>query len=187
MSNILFKSICSLFLSNLMIQLKWMVIYMKSIITINLQDKEDYTSVYNNQRLCPELLSYILEEQKGIPLNHNIEFEIKSNNKLSENEKNDFIDILRSNLGQDIKESYLHKKFIQIRACFLFIIGTLFILFSFFMSKQATTIFSEFSLIIGWVGIWEATYILLFDNVQTKIKIKKYKKLVGAKVIFHED
>ena len=55
--------------------LEWSTI-MKSIITIYIEDKDDYTSPYNNQKLNSELLSYILDENKGIPLNHIIEIEV---------------------------------------------------------------------------------------------------------------
>lgn len=155
---------------------------MKSTITIRIEDKEDYTSPYNNQKLNSELLSYILDESKSIPLNHTIDFEIHSPHKFSDKEKNDFINILRSNLGEDIKESYLEMKFTHIRAIILFIVGILFILFYTFISQFK--IVSEVLLIIGWVGIWESCYIFFFDNMRYRIKIKKFKKLVSAKVLF---
>lgn len=163
--------------------LEWSTI-MKSIITIYIEDKDDYTSPYNNQKLNSELLSYILDENKGIPLNHIIEIEVNSPHLFSKNEKNDFVNILRSNLGEDIKESYLEMKLTHIRAIFLFFIGILFILFSSFISIHE--LISEIALIIGWVGIWEACYIFLFDNMHNRIKIKKFKKLVNAKVSFYE-
>ncbi len=157
---------------------------MKHIITIYIEDKEDYTSPYNSQKLNSELLFYILDENKGIPLNHTIEININSPHSFSKNEKNNFVNILRSNLGEDIKESYLELKLTYIRAIILFLIGILFILFSHFSSIHE--LIAEVLLIIGWVGVWEACYIFLFDNMHNRIKIKKFKKLVNAKVIFHE-
>lgn len=158
---------------------------MKDIITIYIEDKDDYTSSYNSRKLNAELLAYILDESKGIPVNHTIEIQINSPHSFSKSEKNDFIDILRSNLGEDIKENYLEMKLTYIRAIILFLIGTLFILFSsVIMTHQ---VISEIFLIIGWVGIWEACYIFLFDSIHNRIKIKRFKKLVNAKVMFHEE
>ncbi|MCI9233620.1 MAG: hypothetical protein HFH08_03355 [Bacilli bacterium] len=158
---------------------------MKNTITIHIEDKDDYTSPYNNHKLNAELLSYILDESKGIPLNHTIEIKVNSPHPFSKPEKNDFIEILRSNLGEDIKENYLEMKFTYIRAVFLFLIGTIFILLSSFTSIHE--LISEIALIVGWVGIWEACYIFLFDSIHNRIKIKKFKKLVNAKVIFNEN
>lgn len=160
---------------------------MKNQITINIKDKDDYTSPYNQEKLHPELLSYILEEHKGIPLHQDIEIVVKSPKIFNQEEKEKFVTILRSDLGQDIKESYLIMKFILIRSILLLFFGILFIVFSFYLSKFSTSVISEVLLIIGWVGVWESTYILLFDNTHTRIKIKHYKKLVSAKVLFDEN
>lgn len=157
---------------------------MKSIIMIHIEDKEDYTNPYNNQKLNSELLSYILDENKGIPLSHTIEIEVSSPKTFSKEERNDFVNILRSNLGEDIKESYLELKFTYIRAIVLFLIGVIFVLFSHFSSTHE--LIAEIALIIGWVGVWEACYIFLFDNMHNRIKIRKFKKLVNAKVNFYE-
>lgn len=162
---------------------EWSAI-MKSIITIHIEDKDDYTNSYNDQKLNSELLSYILDESKGIPLNHTIEIRVNSPHSFSKQEKNNFVNILRSNLGEDIKESYLELKLTYIRAAILFLIGVIFVLFSHFSS--AHELIAEIVLIIGWVGVWEACYIFLFDNMHNRIKIKKFKKLVNAKVNFYE-
>ena len=135
----------------------------------------DYTSPYNSKKLNSELLSYILDESKSISPSNTIDFEIHSPHKFLDKEKNDFIDILRSNLGEDIKESYLEMKITHMRATILFMIGILFILFYTFISKFQ--IVSEIFLIIGWVGIWESCYIFFFDNMHYRIKIRKFKKL----------
>lgn len=156
---------------------------MKSTIPIYIENKEDYTSPYNHKKLNSDLLAYILDEHKGIPLNHTIEIKVSSPHTFSKQEKNDFIFILRSNLGEDIKEHYLEMKLTYIRAIILVMVGILFI----FLSDQVSNIFKEILLIIGWVGIWESCYIFLFDNMQSRIKIKKYKKLVNAKVVFCEE
>lgn len=157
---------------------------MKDTIWVHIENKDDYTSPYNNHKLNSELLSYILDENKGIPLNHPVEIKIDSPHPFSKIEKNDFVDILRSNLGEDIKENYLEMKLIYIRAIVLFLIGIIFILLSSF--TEIHKLISEIALIVGWVGVWEACYIFLFDNIHNRIKIKKFKKLVNAKVIFIE-
>ncbi len=153
---------------------------MKNTITIDIENKDDYTCPYNNRKLNSELLSYILDESKGIPLQNKIEIEIHSH--FDSNEKKSFIEILRSNLGEDIKENYLEMKLTYIKAILLFLFGLLFVL----LSNITPQIIKEIILIIGWVGIWESCYIFLFDRIHTRIKIKKFKKLVNAKVIFYE-
>lgn len=154
------------------------------MINIHIENKDDYTCPYNNKKLNSELLSYILDENKGIPFYHTIEININSPHKFSKHEKDDFVTILRSNLGQDIKEYYLEMKLTYIRAIILFFIGILFILFSSFFSNHQ--LISEIFLIIGWVGIWESCYIFLFERIHTRVQIKQLKKLVNAKVLFYE-
>lgn len=153
---------------------------MKNTITIDIEEKNDYTCPYNKQKLNSELLTYILDESKGIPLQNKIEIEVYSH--FDKNEKKYFVDILRSNLGEDIKESYLEMKLTYIKAILLFLFGLLFV----FLSNIVPQIIKEIILIIGWVGIWESCYIFLFDRIHTRIKIKKFKKLVNAKVMFYE-
>ncbi len=159
---------------------------MKSIIRIYIEDKDDYTSPYNHQKLNSDLLAYILDEHKGIPIHHNIHIEVHSPHIFDNQERSNFIHILRSNLGEDIKESYLEMKLTYIRAIILAFTGILFIFLSSYFT-DSTNVFREISVIIGWLGIYEACYIFLFDNMQNRIKIKKYKKLVNAKVVFCED
>lgn len=157
---------------------------MKHTMNIYIEDKDDYTCPYNNKKLNSELLSYILDENKGIPFHHIIEISVHSPHRFSKNEKDDFVTILRSNLGQDIKEYYLEMKLTYIRAIILFLVGMIFILFSSIFSNPK--LISEILLIIGWVGIWESCYIFLFERIHTRVQIKKLKKLVNAKVLFYE-
>lgn len=159
---------------------------MKSTLHINIQQEQDYTCLYNQKKLSPELLAYILDEYKGIPFHHDIEILVHSTKIISKQERDRFVDMLRSNIGQDIKECYLKLKFIQIRALLLSLLGIVFILLSFIISKQITSVLSEVFLIIGWVGIWEAVDCFLFDKTNTRFQIKKYKKLVNARVLFDE-
>lgn len=159
---------------------------MKSVIYIYIEDKDDYTSPYNQKKLNSELLAYILDENKGIPLHHKIQIEVHSPHIFDTQEKNNFIHILRSNLGEDIKESYLEMKLTYIRAIILVFTGILFLFLSSYFSDYIH-VFNEIFIILGWLGIYEACYIFLFDNMQNRIKIKKYKKLVNAKVVFYED
>lgn len=158
------------------------MIFMKNTITIYIENKDDYTCPYNKQKLNSDLLSYILDENKGIPLKNKIDIEVHSPHPFHQNEKNNFIHILRSNLGEDIKENYLEMKLTYIKAIILFLFGLLFVL----LSNINYQIIQEILLIIGWVGIWESCYIFLFDRMHTRIKIKKFKKLVNAKVKFYE-
>lgn len=157
---------------------------MTSLLSVHIENIDDYTSAYNSKRLNPDLLAYILEENKGIPFHYDIQIKVSSSKPFSKKEQINFIDILRSNLGEDIKESYLELKLTYIRAIILSLIGILAILLSYLFSTPE--LFSEVLLIIGWVGVWEACYIFLFDNMQRRIKIKRFKRLVNAKVSFDE-
>lgn len=156
----------------------------KRKLIIELNDKKAYISPYNHQRLNPDLLAYILDESKGIPLRHNIQIDVYSTSLFTEKEKDNFVEMLRSNLGQDIKESYSEIHFILVRAIVLSIVGIFSILLSSQVGDEFYYLIREILLIIGWIGIWEACYIFLFDNVLTKRRIKKYKQLVNAKVEF---
>ena len=159
---------------------------MKNILTITIDNLDDCRCPYNPRKLNSDLMNYILDEARVFSFRKNTEIQVFSKSKLTIVEKNEFVDILRSSLGVDIKESYLEMKFICLRATLLAVIGFLSIMLYFWAIRDTFQVFSEILLIIGWIGIWEGGYIFLFDNVSSRMKIKKYKRLVKASITFHD-
>lgn len=154
-------------------------------IDIMINSKEDVINKYNKNKLSQYLSEYIYRECFGTPLKRHISLNIKSKNKLSINEQNDIVNIIRSNYGHLISENLIYLKHDKIRALFLFIIGILLIIISKIIRSTNELILSEVLLVIGWVSTWEATYNFIFDDSKRRIKIKRYKKLTKCRINFN--
>lgn len=157
---------------------------MEKEIVIDLYQKKDYIGSYNHKKLNSNLLSYILDESKGMSKKGKIKIMITHYYDISEKEKKDFVSMLHSSLEEDIRESYMEVEYKQIRSLILMLIGIIFIIFYFCLPKM--NVISEILLIIGWVGIWEACDILPFDQIQNRFKIQRYKKLMKADISFYK-
>ena len=158
-----------------------MVIIMENVIKIHLKERKQYKNTYNENILSYELSNYILEELNGIDEKQNISFSVSSEFDMSEQEREDFVYMIRKFFGADISEK-MNLRVKQRTANYLiFLIGIVFILI---YSFWKITFVSEFVLIFGWVFIGEAICNFLYKGVENKHQIMRRKQIVEAKIIF---
>lgn len=155
---------------------------MKKVICINIKNKEDYISKFNDNILSKELRDYIMEECKGYPLNSNMCIEITSDYKMNDLEKDKIVDMIRANFGIEISElMFLRKKNI-IMDFILILFGILSLLF--YMFSYNNVILSELILVFSWVLIGESVYNLLFTGIINKVDIERKRKITNCEIIF---
>lgn len=152
------------------------------VINIKLHNKEDYINKYNDDRLNQELVDYLIEEIKAVPIREKIKLNIKTYFLLEQGEKNHLIDMIRSHFGTDIGELYDLNDKVIIIDFLISIIGIISLIFYLFLID--IPVVSEFILIIGWVLLGEVICNILFEVSKTKIRIKKMKKLTSCKIEF---
>lgn len=155
---------------------------MKKIISINIKNKEDYVSKFNDNILSKELSDYIMEECKGYPLTSNISIEITSDYTMDTLEKNKIVDMIRSNFGTEISELMFFRKKNIIIDFILILFGILSLLF--YMFSYDNVILSELILVFSWVLIGESVYNLLFTGIINKINIERKRKITNCEIIF---
>lgn len=154
---------------------------MENTIKIHLRQKEDYKNTYNEEILSYELSNYILEELNGINTKQNIKFIISSDFYMSEEEKNNLVDMIRNNFGANISEIIHFRKKKNITNCLIFLVGIVFLIA---YSHLGTNILSEFALIFGWVLLGEAICNFLYTGIDNEHKISRRKQIVKAKISF---
>lgn len=155
---------------------------MANIIKINLNEKNDYVSKFNNNILSSELNQYILEECKGYSLGSEIVMEISCNYEMNSNEKGKIIDMIRSSFGTEISEMLVNRKRNIIIDIFVFIAGIFAIIANIIFSDFP--IISEFTLVVSWVLIWEGVHDLIFHGFKNKVDIERKRQLTKCKIIF---
>ena len=155
----------------------------QNIIEVVLNSKKDYISQFHDKKISKELSDYILNESKAFKPNEKLEIHVFSNN-MSVKEQHEFIDMIRENYGIDIRELCIlsEKKNVSNLLCLLFGILALFLN----LLVDIIPIVSEFILILGWVLIWEGIYNILFDELKTRIMIRRLKNLTSCKIKFIE-
>lgn len=154
---------------------------MKKQINIHLNSKEYYKNKYNQDILSYELSNYIIEETKGINSNDKIEFVITNSFNITDKEKNNLVDMIRNSFGTDVSEIInFSKKQIVANIC-IFFIGIIFLVLYYIITPK---FISELTLILGWVFIGEAICNFLYNGIENKIKIRRKKQIISAKIIF---
>ena len=128
-----------------------------------------------------KLAAYINVREKGIK-SKKLELDIKFDNKITEDEKIEFANTIRSyysNQYQEINKTILMYDLVSI---FLILVGMLFLVLHIFSSEY---IFLEKMLeIAAWVFVWEFIHITVFKRTLKVIDRKKIKKILDAKIDF---
>lgn len=155
----------------------------KQIILVTLNDQNSYKNPFNENKLSQDLSNYILEECKGLNYNDELEIHVKTKFDITREEKVYIINMIRSNYGIDVRENVIYMDHLIKKNVVLFILGCLFIAYSFFIEDVAAII-SEIILIIGWVGIWEVVYSIFFSEYKKRIEINRLKQLANSRIVF---
>ena len=156
----------------------------ETIIAISFDEKDDYINQFNNNKLSNSLSNYILEECRGKSLANRITLNVKTNFKISVQEKEEFIKMVHENYKTDLEEYVLILKHSNLKKILIFFIGVILIYLSYFKEISNNEVISEVILIIGWVAIWEAAYTWFFESDKNRIKAKRLKQLAKCKINF---
>ena len=154
---------------------------MEKEIKIHLKNKADYTNIYNDNILSYNLSNYILEETKGINYKQKLSFIISKDFDMSDIEKNNLVDMIRNCFGTDVSEIINISKKQLIANSIIFSIGICFLILYYLIVPK---FISELSLILGWVFIGESICNFLYKGIENRIKIKKRKQIIDAKITF---
>ena len=156
----------------------------ETIINMTFDEKDDYISQFNENKLSNKLSNYILDECRGKPLKNKITLNIKMNYRNSNKEKEEFIKMIHNNYKDDLKEYMLILKRSIIKKIIIFFIGVVLIYLAYFKDIMDNEVISEIILIIGWVAIWEVAYTWFFESDKNRIMVKRLKQLIKCNINF---
>lgn len=149
-------------------------------IEIELKDKKDFVSKYNNNRISNELYNYIKEESKLLNIKEQISIEIKPQFKMTDEEKELLAINIKKTTSEEIKDlEYIEQK-VLIKELLFLMIGIIITFFWFVVRKSE--FISEIILIIGWLFVWEAVKKLVFSKVENRLNIKRLKQILKSDI-----
>ena len=154
---------------------------MNNKVEIFIDEQSDFVSNYNTKMLNPELKNYILEELRGSNLKKGITINIVGDYFDTLEKKNEFLKLFKNEFSLSIKDYTMYLKYSLIASLLLGLIGIIFIVLSNIISSP---VFKEIFLIMGWLGVWESTANLIFNESKNYLVIKRYKRILEAKIIF---
>lgn len=100
---------------------------------------------------------------------------------MTEEEKEEFVDMLRENFRTDVSEIMnINKK--NISNLITLLIGIFLMII--YCIDYKTVFIKELILIIGWGFLWEATYNFFFKGIETRLKIIRIKQIISGKIEF---
>ena len=154
---------------------------MATEILVNLNKKRDFYNKFNNHKISERLSEYIYNESMEGSHKDNIIINIDCKVDITDEEKQDMIDIIRRNYGimvQDLLYSYEKE---QDRKAILLAIGVALIILYY---SNFASILKEIILMSGWVSICGSIYSLIFSSTQSYVKINRLKNLSKARIYF---
>ena len=154
---------------------------MNNKVEIFIDERRDYVSNYNTNMLNPDLKNYVLEELRGSNLKKGIKIEIVGNYFDSEEKKQEFLKLFKNEFSLSIKDMTMYLKYSLIASLLLGLLGIIFIIFS---NIIKASVFKEIFLIMGWLGVWESTANIIFNESKNYLIIKRYERIRKAKIIF---
>ncbi len=155
---------------------------MATEILVNLNKKSDFYNKFNNHKINEKLSEYIYNESLEGNCKDKIIINIDSKVKISDDEKQDMIDIIRKNYGimvQDLLYSYEKE---QDKKAILLVIGIALIILYY---TGFASILKEVILMMGWISICGSVYGLIFSSTQSYVKINRLKNLSKARIYFN--
>lgn len=154
---------------------------MENVIKIHLRDKKDYQNSYNGDILSHKLRNYILDEVKAMEKDFSIV--VTSDFEMFEQDRETFCMMIRESFGTDISDILVLSRRQRIANLTIFLLGLIFLLIYTFFK---VAFLSEFILILGWVLLGEAICNFLYNGVENRMKMRKRKRIVNAKIIFED-
>ena len=154
---------------------------MNNKVEIFIDERQDYVSNYNTKMLNPELKNYVLEELRGSNLKKGIKIQIVGNYFDSDEKKQEFLKLFKNEFSLSIKDMTMYLKYSLIASLLLGLLGIIFIVLS---NVITDSVFKEIFLIMGWLGVWESTANIIFNESKNYLIIKRYERIRKAKIIF---
>ena len=154
---------------------------MNTKILVNLNKKRDFYNRFSNAKISDKLNNYIYNESLDGNYKNKIVIEISCREKISDNEKQDMIDIIRKNFGIQVKELLYTYEKEQDKKAMLLTLGLAFIIIYY---TGFASVLKEVILMFGWISICSSLYGLIFTSTQSYIKISRLKNLSKARVYF---
>ena len=162
----------------------------EAYIEIKVKDYRSIISDYSledNPVLKQEFIDVIERRASIIPLDYPLVLEIHNNNFSSEEKiiirkliKNHFTFISIN------KESELNR--LKQKSAYLLLAGITMLIISLLIKKiEIMGIIFEILNILTWVGVWECTSLVLFDEDNIKEEIIKYKHLSKIRVVYNKE
>jgi len=153
-------------------------------VEIDLKEKSDFYSNFNEKTLNPKVRDYIINELVGYDVKYNVTLKIKSAEKLSNTDKEMFEKVIKKEFKECIIETNDEIRASNIQKIILFSLGILCLVLSYTLLNLLGDIISELLLIFGWLGLYEAVYTILFADLGMVRKLKRLKQISKAEIEF---
>ena len=159
----------------------------KYVIRVYLKDINEIYDEYDDKKmkLNHKIGNYIYQEVKNIPFKYDVTIEL-STDEISKEEREKIKNIIKKYYAFKAKDLNEVLKINKLKAFILLILGASIISLSYFGQKLIGTIYGEFTMVIGWVLSWEGLDILMLSNSEKRVKIKNYKQLYNADIVFSD-
>lgn len=158
-----------------------------AIVDIAVADLDDFYSPYSPKGyklLNPEMVEYIDEYAKGIPISQELTLRISAENQSVEAKERIEKTIRRTyaekiaNINEDLQRNLLS-------SIIFMIIGLIFLVGVIITSAfKFSDVIYEVLDIISWVFIWEAVDVFFMERHKKRVEKIKYSKLAVAEIIF---
>lgn len=150
-------------------------------ILVNLNKKRDFYNKFSNEKLNNLLSEFIYNESLEGRVGEKIVINIECKEKISNEEKEIMIDMVRRHYGIMVQDLLLIYDKEQSLKAILLVVG-IFLILLYYM--KIATILKDIILMTGWVSICGALYGLIFSKTENDIKIKRLKALASARIYF---
>lgn len=155
---------------------------MNAEILVNLNKKRDFYNKFSNLKINDKLSEYIYNESLEGDYNDKVIINITCKEKISDEEKQDMIDIIRKSYGIQVKDLLCTYEKEQDRKAILLALGIALIIIYY---TGFVSILKEVILMSGWLAICSSVYGLIFSSTQSFVKIKRLKNLSKARIYFN--
>lgn len=151
------------------------MINIKTVIEIDLYNKQDFYDKYNHKIISQELINYI-KNQASHANTKKLEILINRHCRMDD----DYLDLLKNTLKNDylLYRRKLHLN--NITQVLFLICGFILLILSHGIKKYA--VLEEILLICGWVFIWEMIELQLFTDSKNIYNCKILKKLSNTNI-----
>ena len=155
---------------------------MNTEILVNLNKKRDFYNKFSNLKINDKLNDYIYNESLEGDYKNKVIINISCREKITDEEKQNMIDIIRRNYGIQVKDLLFTYEKEQDKKAILLVVGIALIIVYY---TGFASILKDVVLMFGWLAICSSVYGLIFSSTRSYIKIKRLKNLSKARVYFN--